>query len=483
METRYRTRTNGTPDFRKSGRLGAWAKKHSAAIACYGAYVIIYTVLSCVGTPRVIDDFPDSHTYLTISFLGHADRLWTVPVVYFFGGSSAGRVILQTLIGIGCWIALAVQLGRVLRTRTIRLVSQALVLLLSLSPPIFQWNRFVLSESLTISVTVLLLAAALALVRRMDVRALAAFLVVATLWTFARQVQAFVVASLVIPFLLLAWRLPRVRRLALVGGIGIAVIGIWATLTALQTSQISPAGVAVTNPSEVQFAGIIEYRAGTNPGELSYFRNHGLPLTSALKLPPPFTRLGQPVNVYQFADPFAEYRLADDPKFKQWAEGNGEHVYLKYLITHPSTTVIQPILHATQLMAMNPDYISTPGFPSWLSTVVYGNLSSIAAPNSPSGAPKSSDPFYVGLLFGVGTLLFCIAAARHRLTRVIWVAVVALSFVAVWAIAIWSTAATDLARVFIETAVLFHVSIIVLIAAALDSLLSGAPRPTGVHGS
>jgi 4-amino-4-deoxy-L-arabinose transferase-like glycosyltransferase len=399
-----------------------------------------------------------------------------VPVVFFFGGSSAGRVFLQTLISIGSWIALAVQLGRVLRTPTIRLVSLVFVLLLSLSPPIFQWNRIVISESITISMTVLLLASALALARRMDARALACFLVVATLWTFSRQVQAFVVGTLVIPFLLVAWRQSRVRRVALAGGIGIAVIAVWGTWAALQTSQISPAGLTATNPSEVQFAGIMQYRAGADPAELSYFRDHGLPPTPALQQPPPFTRVGQPVNVFQFADPFAEYRLADDPRFKQWAQDDGEHVYLKYLITHPSTTLLQPIVHATQLMTMNPDYLSTPGFPSWLSTIVYGNLRSIAAPNAPAGAPRSSDPFYVGLLFGVGTLLFCLAAVRHRLTPAIWVAVVALLFVAAWAIAIWSTAATDLPRVFIETAVLFHVSIIVLVATTLDSLISDASR-------
>ena len=49
-------------------------------------------------SPHVFDNFPDSHTYLTVSFLGHAERLWTIPVVYFFGASSAGRVILQIAI-------------------------------------------------------------------------------------------------------------------------------------------------------------------------------------------------------------------------------------------------------------------------------------------------------------------------------------------------------------------------------------------------
>jgi hypothetical protein len=186
------------------------------------------------------------------------------------------------------------------------------------------------------------------------------------------------------------------------------------------------------------------------------------------------------VNVSQFADPYAEYRLADDPKFKQWADRSGEHVYLKYLITHPITTVFQPIVNAPQLLTMNPDYISTPGLPSWASTVVYGNLSSLATPNAPSGAPRSSDPLYVVALFGVGSFLFCVAVVRHRSTRVIWVAAAALLFAGVWAIAIWSFAATELPREFIETAVLFHVSMILLIAATLDSLISGVSQ-TGEH--
>ena len=105
-----------------------------ASIICYSAYVITYVTLSWAATPHVFDQFADSHTYLTVSFLGHAERLWTVPVVYFFGETSAGRVALQTLIGAACWVTLAIQFARVLRTRFIRRFAQALVLLVSLCP-------------------------------------------------------------------------------------------------------------------------------------------------------------------------------------------------------------------------------------------------------------------------------------------------------------------------------------------------------------
>ena len=121
--------------------IGPWIRMHSVSIVCYSAFAAAYLALSWVGTPHVIDSYPDSHTYLPISFLGHAQRLWTVPVIYFVGGSPAGRVALQSIIGVACWIALGEQVGRVIRTRVIRLVAQILILLLALTAPVLQWNR------------------------------------------------------------------------------------------------------------------------------------------------------------------------------------------------------------------------------------------------------------------------------------------------------------------------------------------------------
>ena len=114
--------------------LRFWARKNWPSIFCYSVYVITYLTLSWAATPHVYDQFPDSPTYLTVSFLGHAERLWTIPVLYFFGGSSAGRVALQTLISVGSWVALSVQFAQVLRTRFIRRISQAFGLLFTVPP-------------------------------------------------------------------------------------------------------------------------------------------------------------------------------------------------------------------------------------------------------------------------------------------------------------------------------------------------------------
>ena len=90
---------------------------NSVSVVIFAAFAIAYSALSWAGTPHVVDDFPDSHTYLPISFLGHADRLWTIPVIYFVGSSSVGRVALQTCIGLACWITFAIQVGRVINMR------------------------------------------------------------------------------------------------------------------------------------------------------------------------------------------------------------------------------------------------------------------------------------------------------------------------------------------------------------------------------
>jgi hypothetical protein len=463
----------------QTNRLVQWAQTNLSAIAFYAVFGIAYFALSLARTPRVIDNFPDSHTYLTLSFLGHAERLWTVPLLYYVGGTDAGRVLLQTVIGALCWIALAVQIGRVLQSRVIRICAQVWILLMALCAPILQWNRLILSESVSISLTVLFLAASLALARRRDQMSLGTFLIVALVWTFTRQVQSFIVAALVVPFVILAWHKPAARKLATIGAVGIVVLGVWGTLTTLQNSSVSPRGIAATNQSEVQLAGIVQFRAVTDPKEIGFLYAHGMPHTSTLKVPPPFTTLGQPVNVTQFANPYAEYELADDSKFKRWADRQGQAVYLRYLITHPWTAASQPLLNSPQLMTMNPDYAAASALPSWASTLLYGNLSSVVSSNSPSGAPRSSDPIYLVVLLCIGVVLFGLTAVRDKLTYVVWVGVAALLFAALWAVAVWDFAATELPRELVETAVLAHLALIVMIAGALDALISRTTRRSG----
>src|ERR1700722_17104736 len=129
-------------------RFRTWIRMDPVSIGLCGAFAIAYLGFSFLGTPHIVDNYPDSHTYLPISFLGHAERLWAVPLFYLFGGNGAGRVALQTIFGVICETTLALQIGRALRTPVTRLVAQVVVLLIGLTAPVLQWNRIVLSESI-----------------------------------------------------------------------------------------------------------------------------------------------------------------------------------------------------------------------------------------------------------------------------------------------------------------------------------------------
>ncbi len=225
----------------KSSLVLLWLRKNKGNLVCYTVYAAAYAAFSSASNPHVYDSYPDSHTYLPISFLGHAVRLWTIPLLYFFGGTSAGRVGLQIVIGVACWIALAVQVGRVLQVRIIRLVAQALILLISLCAPVLQWNRIILSESLSISLAVLLLATSLALARRMDIRALSAF----WWWPYSGRshdkYRRFSSSSSLYRLFSLLGDDPKFG-VSLLSGAGYGCDWRLGTVTALQTSSVSPRG-------------------------------------------------------------------------------------------------------------------------------------------------------------------------------------------------------------------------------------------------
>jgi len=448
--------------------------RNRLSLICYGAFSIAYLGLSWGSSPHVIDSFPDSPSYLAINFLGHAERLWTVPVIYSLGIASIGRVMLQTVIGLLSWTVLSVQLGKSIQTRLIRFGSQLWVLLLALTAPLLQWNRTILSESIAISLSLLLVACSLAFARRKDGRSLAALVLVLLLWAFVRQDQAIVTLAFLVIFAVLAWLGPNLRRLALFGLSAVAFISLWAVIATVNSSH--------TTVQYARLAQFVEWRAFTNPDEIKYLYKHGLPHNSVLKSPPPFTRSGEQENVNQFGDPYLGVLIELDPAFSHWARTQGENVLLGYTLTHPWPTVSEALVAAPQLMTMNPDYLFTPALPQWLSTLVYGNLSARVAQTA-SGAPRSSDPIFLLALLGISITCFSWSAFRGRFSSASVVGAFAIGLAAPWCVLIWNEDAGELPREFVVPAVFVHVALVVLLAGSLDTLFLSRRRGRRRSGS
>jgi hypothetical protein len=181
-----------------------------AVAAAFVAYVGLH--LACVAGLRAAR-YPDTPSYLRDpDFTGGATRLWTVPLFNWILPSDALRVGGQAVLAAASWWILAAVASDLIEDRRVRLGLRGVLLVLGLTHAVVTWNAVILSESLAISLTVLLIAGWLWYGRRPSMQRAGAVLVVTVLWTFARQ--AHVVAGAVVAGVFLVVVLVRHRERA-----------------------------------------------------------------------------------------------------------------------------------------------------------------------------------------------------------------------------------------------------------------------------
>src|SRR4051794_3105920 len=252
------------------------------------------------------------------------ERPWVVPLLYKLDSDSASAAA-QLGISSACWLALAAVVAWCVREKGLRLVAFCLVLLMSMSVWIRQWDRLLLTESVTISLTVLLMAAWLALARTRNRWTFGAVILTTLLWTFTKDTNAYI-GLLVVPFVLVSaacWR-PRREPILLAGG----VLAIFAPRARAVGGPQTPAerwGWAGRN--------VIGIRVLTDAGELRYFSHYGMP-TPPYLLALAGRRLGPELNRFG--------PLGTDPYFsgfRRWARDHGRRTLARYLVTHPRRAI------------------------------------------------------------------------------------------------------------------------------------------------
>jgi hypothetical protein len=150
-----------------------------------------------------------------VSFTGHSPRLWGAPLLYVLFASDTARAFTQWTIGTLAWTVLAAALWQRLTTTPARILATTAVLGLGLTPQVTSWDLAILSESLSISLGVLTLALLLSWsdpgARRRTV-ILAALTGCALWWTFTRPDIRLMTAVLVVAVGWIAGRESRRRR-------------------------------------------------------------------------------------------------------------------------------------------------------------------------------------------------------------------------------------------------------------------------------
>jgi hypothetical protein len=309
-----------------------------AAVLGIGAFAGFRLWQARVGGPLVWQDSLQYEAMGDRTLLGHfiwsGDRPPAVPLVWKLAGDAPTFVLLQTLVAVVAWSVLAVVVARLVRRRWGQLVAGAVVLGFACTRPIVQWDRSVLSESLSLSTLALLFAATILWANRATVVRSVGVAAVALVFAATRDTQLWVVALLAVGFgACAAWRVlredARAARTALLVTAGLAAV------------------VAVTAASSMSshrdvrnVANALAVRVFPYPDRIQWFADRGMPEAgrlTAMALAQPHDGVHAPVVGVDPADPALQPLV-------RWMRRDGSRTYVQWLLLHPVTVLHEPFV-------------------------------------------------------------------------------------------------------------------------------------------
>lgn len=245
------------------------------------------------------------------------------------GADEASVATFQAAFSIFAWGLLALSLAFSF-PRILRPVAFALILALSLDRHIAGWDLMLLTESLSLSLMALFLAAWLWLLRGWTWGKVVALGLVSLAWAFTRDTNGWILL-MVAGLIVLAVLFFRAHKRFL------AVAILFALIFAL-TNLSADRGHRWVFP----FQNVLAQRILTDPIALAFFEGCGMPLTPEL--------LGLAGG---FANS-AERAFYTDPAlegFRTWMYAGGKSCYMRWLFTRPLTGLREPWDHFEELLA------------------------------------------------------------------------------------------------------------------------------------
>lgn len=281
------------------------------------AAYILWPKFACMVEPSPVT-FPDSAGYLSPS---EHFGLRAVPAFYaLLGRDLSVIVVVQSVISLLAWGALAAVVGAMVPQGRKRFLVMLLVLAMSTAPAVQPWDSIILTESLTISGFVLLIAGAMALARRWDWRVFAGVIVLLPLWAGCRDTNAYALAiiGVIVGAAVLVRRLP-VHYLAIV----VVCVASFAVV-----SRSADRGKRWLFP----FYNNATQRISRDYDGMAVMRRHGFRLEWTDALVDAQKEWGSQV--------IANPRLAP---FREWASVRGKEAMVAYLLSDLDRTALAPL--------------------------------------------------------------------------------------------------------------------------------------------
>jgi hypothetical protein len=366
-------------------------------------------------------------------------RPFTVPMLYKALGNDLDLIIaFQWLLSVVSWTVLAFSVSRNVANSNAKLVAIAIILLFSLSEEILLWDGVILSESISISFMVLLIAAWFWVHQEWTSSRAFSLCCVAACWVFARDTNAWVllVVSGILGF---AGALKRsLRRYLALSGIFLALF-----IASDWSANVGKRWVFA-------FYNSIAQRVLPEEECKRFFEDAGMPVSPALL---------KMAGKWASSDEFAFYRDPALEEFRQWASAKGNATYMRFLLSRPATTIQAPFRSA-----------------EWL-------FSPVLVSYAPSGFRPVLSGIWAEILYFRNWTLFWLWAAgpivavaaclalRHRLCS--WAVPISLVLLAYpHAVLVWNGDPMESGRHSIQACIQMRLGLWILILFGIDFLLT-----------
>lgn len=377
-------------------------------------------------------------------------RPWSLPLLYkFVPDHPQALANAQLVVSIICWLALAAAVARSLNNRVYRVIGFAAVLGFSMSFAVIRWDLVLLSESLSISLSVLLVAAWLELVRQPRAATVIGVLVVSLLWVFTRDTNSYLIPLTAIPAAVWAWRPgERGRRwpLILTGGLlAMAVLSVAATGT--KEGKL--------RRTERPLLHVVGRRVLEIPAQERYFREHGMPRPTPLVV-------RQRKRLAGIGDGIPSDPATD--RFLAWVRAHAKGTLGRYLLTHPGAA-IRPVIRSRQLLLSGVDAVRYRSPDRDEQPILHGRLARAFFP---------ARVLFVGLGLIAALALTGLAALLGRARRVWLVPAGLVALQAPHAFLVYHGDTLEIARHAIVMAIMTRLGIMLMILFAAQGLLEWA---------
>lgn len=250
-------------------------------------------------------------------------------------------VVAQLWVSILAWGVLALVLAAVIRNSWLKPAAFVLILAFSLVQNVILWDSLILSDSLSISLLALFLAAGLWLLAKWDGYRFVLFVVSSVLLAFVRDTYAYFLLMAGGCVLVLFFFTHQRKRIFAVLGLFVAIFFAVNTLSVMgahwYTAFLMTMGLRILPNSEY----------------VAYFEARGMPVSDEL-----MDRAGKPIQ----ADDVAMLYAPDLEEFRQWAKEHGRGEFVRFLWFFKADTLQNPLRDAE--LVFNPDvyYYAATGY-------------------------------------------------------------------------------------------------------------------------